>query len=38
MAMRAMSSITVKAIVEYYLDLKYKQAADDIPAKDALNY
>lgn len=34
----AMSSITVKAIVEYYLDLKYKQAADDIPAKDALNY
>lgn len=33
----AMSSITVKAIVEYYLDLKYKQVTDDIPDKDMLN-
>jgi len=32
----AMSSITIKAISEYYLDLKYKDVTNDIPDKDAI--
>lgn len=32
----AMSSITVKAIVEYYLDLKYKEVVDTVPGRDAV--
>ncbi len=32
----AMSSITVKAISEYYLDLKYKDITNDIPNKDVI--
>lgn len=32
----AMSSITVKAIAEYYLDLKYKDVTNNIPGKDVI--